>query len=74
MTSHILCGIKCPTHPGREQKYHWLQANAKFGLRVKALLAPDGQPSGYIEYLPGEFAWVFGSIPGSAGEEAGVAS
>jgi GNAT superfamily N-acetyltransferase len=51
------CGIKCPTHPGRLQKYHWLEANAKFGLRAKTLLAPDGQPSGYIEYLPGEFAW-----------------
>jgi ribosomal protein S18 acetylase RimI-like enzyme len=51
------CGIKCPTHPGRQQKYRWLQANAKFGLRAKTLLAPDGQPSGYIEYLPGEFAW-----------------
>jgi hypothetical protein len=20
-------------------------------------LAPDGQPKGYIEYVPGEFAW-----------------
>jgi hypothetical protein len=51
------CGIKCPTHPGRQQKHRWLQANAKFGLRARMLLAPDGQPSGYIEYLPGEFAW-----------------
>ena len=51
------CGIKCPTHPGRQQKRRWLQANAKFGLRAKTLLAPGGQPSGYIEYLPGEFAW-----------------
>ncbi|SPE27878.1 conserved hypothetical protein [Candidatus Sulfopaludibacter sp. SbA3] len=51
------CGIKSPTHPGRQQKFCWLQANAKFGLRAKALLAPDGQPGGYIEYLPGEFAW-----------------
>ena len=51
------CGIKSHTHPGRQQKRHWLQANAKFGLRVKMLLALDGQPSGYIEYLPGEFAW-----------------
>jgi len=51
------CGIKNPTHPGRQQKHCWLQANAKFGLRAKMLLAPDGQPSGYIEYLPGEFAW-----------------
>ena len=51
------CGIKCPTHPGRQQKYCWLQANAKFGLQAKALLAPDGRPGGYIEYVPGEFAW-----------------
>ena len=45
------CGIKSPTHPGRRQKRCWLQANAKFGLRAKMLLAPDGKPSGYIEYL-----------------------
>ena len=51
------CGIKSPTHPGRQQKRAWLQANAKFGVRAKMLVAPDGQPSGYIEYLPGEFAW-----------------
>ena len=51
------CGIKSPTHPGRQQKHCLLQANARFGLRAKMLLAPDGQPSGYIEYLPGEFAW-----------------
>jgi GNAT superfamily N-acetyltransferase len=51
------CGIKSPTHPGRQQKRCWLQANAALGLRAKMLLSPDGQPSGYIEYLPGEFAW-----------------
>ena len=51
------CGIKSPTHPGRRQKQCWLEANARFGLRARMLLAPDGQPSGYIEYLPGEFAW-----------------
>lgn len=51
------CGIKSLTHPGREQKRCWLQANARFGLRAKTLLAPDGQPCGYMEYLPGEFAW-----------------
>ena len=51
------CGIKSRTHPGRQQKQCWLEANAKFGLRAKMLLAPDGQPCGYIEYLPGEFAW-----------------
>lgn len=51
------CGIKSPTHPGRGEKRCWLQANSRFGLRAKMLLAPDGQPCGYIEYLPGEFAW-----------------
>jgi hypothetical protein len=51
------CGIKDPAHPGHQQKQCWVQANAKFGLRAKALLAPDGRPGGYIEYVPGEFAW-----------------
>lgn len=51
------CGIKCATHPGRRQKHGWLQENFQSGLRAKVLLAPDGQPCGYIEYLPGEFAW-----------------
>ena len=51
------CGIRNPAHPGRREKQCWLQANAGFGLRAKALLAPDGRPGGYVEYLPGEFAW-----------------
>lgn len=51
------CGIKSPAHPGRQEKCRWLEANAECGLRAKALLDADGQPAGYIEYLPGEFAW-----------------
>jgi len=51
------CGIKNPSHPGRCEKLRWLKENAEFGLRAKTLLAPDGQPCGYIEYTPGEFAW-----------------
>jgi GNAT superfamily N-acetyltransferase len=51
------CGIKSPSHPGRVQKQCWLQANAALGLRARTLIAPDGQPAGYMEYLPGEFAW-----------------
>ena len=51
------CGIKNHTHPGRQEKRCWLETNAKFGVRAKALLAPDGRPCGYIEYVPGEFAW-----------------
>ena len=51
------CGIKSATHPGRREKHCWLQANFKFGLRARTLLDPGGEPCGYIEYLPGEFAW-----------------
>jgi len=51
------CGIKSPSHSGRQEKRCWLQANAKFGLRAKMILGADGKPGGYIEYLPGEFAW-----------------
>jgi GNAT superfamily N-acetyltransferase len=51
------CGIKSPSHPGRREKCCWLRDNAQFGLRAKAILAPDGKPGGYIEYVPGEFAW-----------------
>ena len=51
------CGIKSPAHKGRQEKRCWLEANAQCGLRAKALLAPDGQPGGYIEYIPGEYAW-----------------
>jgi len=58
------CGIKSLAHPGREEKRCWLETNAKFGLRAKALLAPDGQPGGYIEYIPGEFAWRGVDAPG----------
>ena len=51
------CGIKNPAHPGRQEKCRWLQQNAKLGLRARALLTPSGEPGGYIEYIPGEFAW-----------------
>lgn len=51
------CGIKAANHPGRQEKCCWLCANKKFGLRARTLVAPGGRPAGYIEYLPGEYAW-----------------
>jgi GNAT superfamily N-acetyltransferase len=51
------CGIKSNSHPGRRAKQCWMQSNSKFGLRAKVLLDPDGKPFGYMEYLPGEYAW-----------------
>jgi hypothetical protein len=51
------CGIKDLKHPGRREKGCWLRENARFGLQAKALLAPNGQPCGYLESIPGEYAW-----------------
>src|SRR3974390_632353 len=51
------CGIKDVTHAGRQEKRCWLQTNAKFGARAKVLMAESDEPRGYIEYLPGEYAW-----------------
>jgi ribosomal protein S18 acetylase RimI-like enzyme len=51
------CGIKNPVHPGKLQKRCWLRENAACGLRAQALLDPGGVPVGYLETVPGEFAW-----------------
>ena len=51
------CGIKNLAHPGRRLKHCWLQSQFNLGLRAKTLLAPDGEPCGYLEYIPGEYAW-----------------
>jgi hypothetical protein len=51
------CGIRSSAHPGRADKCRWLGSNSGCGLRAKTLMTPEGAPVGYIEYLPGEFAW-----------------
>jgi hypothetical protein len=51
------CGIKVASHAGRREKRCWLQANLRLGLRARTLVDSDGSPCGYIEYIPGEYAW-----------------
>ena len=58
------CGIKSLVHDGRCQKNRWLQMQLKNGLRAKFALGRDGRPCGYIEYLPGKYAWRAVSAPG----------
>ena len=53
----LCCGVKNPKHQGRALKNCWMKQHFGQGLRAKALLTPDNQPYGYIEYLPGEYAW-----------------
>ena len=50
-------GIKDPNHPGLAAKRAWLQTHLSLGLKAKTLIDEDGSPCGYIEYLPGEYAW-----------------
>ena len=58
------CGIKDSSHPGRLAKRCWLAANASCGLCAKTVLGPDGKPAGYLESVPGEFAWRGVEAPG----------
>jgi len=51
------CGVKRLDHEGRRQKTCWLKTNFKRGAKAKVLLDANGRQCGYIEYLPGEFAW-----------------
>ena len=51
------CGVKNPSHAGRLEKNCWLGKHFDKGLRAKVLLTPDKRQCGYIEYLPGEYAW-----------------
>jgi len=51
------CGLKNAAHEGRCDKSRWLKAQFKNGLRAKVLLTPDNRQCGYIEYIPGEYAW-----------------
>lgn len=51
------CGVTNPLHDGRARKNCWLQRYFKKGLRAKVLMTPDERQCGYIEYLPGEYAW-----------------
>ena len=51
------CGVKNAAHVGRIRKNCWVESQLKRGLRAKVLLTPDKRQCGYIEYLPGEYAW-----------------
>lgn len=51
------CGAKNSAHEGRRQKHCWMRTHFTKGLRAKVLLTADNRQCGYIEYLPGEYAW-----------------
>lgn len=47
---------------GYSHKLAWVKARLNEGLRIKMILPPEGR--GFIEYIPGEFAWRAVNAPG----------
>jgi len=54
------CGIGClinQKRPGFQRKVEWLKQNFAEGLRSFMFRDGKGKPLGFIEFVPGEFAW-----------------
>ena len=51
------CGFKRNTHEGYRRKIAWLKERFAEGMKFKALQTHDEGTVGFIEYIPGEFAW-----------------
>jgi len=51
------CGIKNTEHKGYKRKTDWLKTYFKKGFHAKVLYTEDNRQFGYIEYLPGQYAW-----------------
>jgi hypothetical protein len=51
------CGIKDTGHEGHIRKTKWLKTHLKKGLKAKVLLTEKDIQAGYIEYIPGKYAW-----------------
>jgi hypothetical protein len=51
------CGVLNPEHEGRRAKLRWHRTQFKRGLRAKILSCQQDPQFGYIEYIPGEYAW-----------------
>ena len=50
------CGLSGRYLDGNRQKNEWLKKRLQEGLRYK-MLQVNGHRAGFIEYLPGEYAW-----------------
>lgn len=54
--SESLFCIKNPKYPGFQIKLDWLSKRRKEGLKL-ILLKVDNELAGFIEYVPGQYAW-----------------
>ena len=53
----FFCYMSKPKAPGYRQKRDWLLARFAEGLRIKLLHETGGRTVGFIETIPGEYAW-----------------
>ena len=54
------CGIGCLSNPenqGYQCKVDWLRQTFDEGLRLLMFRDGEGKALGFLEYVPGEFAW-----------------
>ena len=51
----FFCYMSARKSEGFAHKLDWVKARLAEGLKIKMVLPPDGR--GFIEYIPGEFAW-----------------
>jgi GNAT superfamily N-acetyltransferase len=59
----FFCYKSKPKSEGYAQKKNWLEERFSEGLKIQ-ILYEDGRSVGFIEYIPGEFAWRAVRAPG----------
>lgn len=52
----FFCMRSKPKSKGYQEKLAWLKERFQEGLKLK-IIEEDGQPKGFIEYIPSEYAW-----------------
>jgi GNAT superfamily N-acetyltransferase len=60
----FFCYMSKPKAPGYRQKRAWLAARFAEGLSIKMLHETGGRTVGFIETIPGEYAWRAVDAPG----------
>jgi GNAT superfamily N-acetyltransferase len=60
----FFCYMSKPKSAGYHRKRMWLEARFAEGLKIKILHETGGRNVGFIEYLPGEYAWRAVQAPG----------
>ncbi len=60
----FFCYMSKPKSPGYRQKREWLEARFAEGMVIKMIHEVDGRTVGFIEYIPGEYAWRAVHAPG----------